>query len=51
MKHFKDDVQTVKVGMECGLTVEGNTDFLPGDVIICIEEVNMPQVTSWDPGF
>lgn len=37
--------------MECGLTVEGDVNFLPGDVFVCIEEVNVPQVTSWNPGF
>lgn len=44
-------MQTVKVGMECGLSVEGDVDYKPGDVIICFEEVDSPQVTSWDPGF
>lgn len=51
LKHHKDDVQTVKVGMECGLSVDGDVVFSPGDVIVCYEEQEVPQVTSWDPGF
>ncbi|KAM9363223.1 translation initiation factor IF-2, mitochondrial isoform 1-T1 [Symphorus nematophorus] len=49
LKHHKDDVQTVKAGMECGLSADA--DFQPGDVIVCLQEVAAPQVTSWDPGF
>nr|XP_020475928.1 translation initiation factor IF-2, mitochondrial isoform X1 [Monopterus albus]XP_020475929.1 translation initiation factor IF-2, mitochondrial isoform X1 [Monopterus albus]XP_020475930.1 translation initiation factor IF-2, mitochondrial isoform X1 [Monopterus albus]XP_020475931.1 translation initiation factor IF-2, mitochondrial isoform X1 [Monopterus albus] len=51
LKHFKDDVVTVKTGMDCGLSVDGDVTFSPGDVIICFEELDSPQVTSWDPGF
>uniref|UniRef100_UPI0037E8E446 translation initiation factor IF-2, mitochondrial n=1 Tax=Semicossyphus pulcher TaxID=241346 RepID=UPI0037E8E446 len=51
LKHHKDDVQTVKTGMECGVMAEGHGDFSPGDVIVCFEELDAPQVTSWDPGF
>lgn len=51
LKHHKDDVQTVKVGMECGLSVDSDVVFSPGDVIVCFEEQEVPQVTSWDPGF
>lgn len=51
LKHHKEDVLTVKVGMECGLSTEGNVDFRPGDIIVCFEDVKMPQITSWDPGF
>nr|XP_020516161.1 translation initiation factor IF-2, mitochondrial [Labrus bergylta] len=51
LKHHKDDVQTVKVGMECGLSADGHGDIRTGDVIVCFEEVDTPRVTSWDPGF
>ncbi|XP_078127516.1 translation initiation factor IF-2, mitochondrial isoform X1 [Sander vitreus] len=51
LKHHRDDVQTVKAGMDCGLSADGGVDFRPGDVIICYEEHDTPQVTSWDPGF
>lgn len=51
LKHHKDDVQTVKTGMECGLSALGHEDFRAGDVVVCFEEVEAPQLTSWDPGF
>ncbi|KAF3688212.1 Translation initiation factor IF-2, mitochondrial [Channa argus] len=51
LKQHKDDVQTVKTGMDCGLSLEGDFSFRPGDVIVCFEELNSPQATTWDPGF
>ncbi|XP_047221234.1 translation initiation factor IF-2, mitochondrial isoform X2 [Girardinichthys multiradiatus] len=51
LKHHKDEVQTVKTGMECGLSMDGDIDFRAGDIIVCFEELEVPQVTSWDPGF
>ncbi|XP_068558850.1 translation initiation factor IF-2, mitochondrial isoform X2 [Cebidichthys violaceus] len=51
LKHHKDEVQTVKSGMECGLSADGDVDFRSGDVIVCFEALDTQQVTSWDPGF
>ncbi|XP_061535377.1 translation initiation factor IF-2, mitochondrial isoform X3 [Phycodurus eques] len=51
LKHHKDDVSAVGSGMECGLSVDGDVDFLPGDVIQCFREAEVSQVTAWDPGF
>ncbi|XP_061626992.1 translation initiation factor IF-2, mitochondrial-like isoform X9 [Phyllopteryx taeniolatus] len=51
LKHHKDDVSAVTSGMECGLSADGDVDFLPGDVIQCFREVEVSQVTAWDPGF
>ncbi|XP_059186268.1 translation initiation factor IF-2, mitochondrial [Centropristis striata] len=51
LKHHKDEVQTVKTGMDCGLSAVDNVAFSAGDVIMCFEERDVPQVTSWDPGF
>ncbi|XP_023683911.2 translation initiation factor IF-2, mitochondrial [Paramormyrops kingsleyae] len=51
MKHLKNDVQTVKNGMECGLSLDKNVDFQPGDELLCIEDVKVEQKISWDPGF
>ena len=33
LKRFKDDVNEVKEGFECGIGVQGFTDFIEGDVI------------------
>ncbi|KAL4640820.1 translation initiation factor IF-2, mitochondrial-like [Arapaima gigas] len=51
LKHMKSDVQVVKNGMECGLSLDKNVDFVPGDEIICLEDIKVEQKTSWDPGF
>ncbi|KAL6111245.1 mtif2 [Pungitius sinensis] len=51
LKHHRDEVHTVKAGMECGLSADGDVDFRAGDVIVCFEELDTQQVTSWDPGF
>ncbi|XP_033480318.2 translation initiation factor IF-2, mitochondrial [Epinephelus lanceolatus] len=51
LKHHKDDVQMVKSGMECGLSADTEVDFRSGDVVVCFEELEAPQVTTWDPGF
>ncbi|XP_034445219.1 translation initiation factor IF-2, mitochondrial [Hippoglossus hippoglossus] len=51
LRHHKDDVQTVKTGMECGVSAGDTVEFIPGDVIVCFENVASPQVTSWNPGF
>ncbi|KAM4604086.1 translation initiation factor IF-2, mitochondrial [Polymixia lowei] len=51
LKHHKDEVQTVKAGMECGLSVDSSMEFTPGDAIVCYEENHTQQVISWDTGF
>uniref|UniRef100_A0A4W5P7R5 Translation initiation factor IF-2, mitochondrial n=1 Tax=Hucho hucho TaxID=62062 RepID=A0A4W5P7R5_9TELE len=51
LKHHKDDVQMVKTGMECGLSVAQDIEFRPGDEIECYEETETRQTISWDPGF
>lgn len=49
LKHLKDDVSSVKAGMECGLSAEGNVNFSCGDTIQCYELQDSPQTTSWTP--
>ncbi len=34
LKRFKDDVNTVEAGLECGIGVEGIKKYLPGDKIV-----------------
>lgn len=52
MKHLKQEVETIKNGVECGLSIQ-NHDIIPkeGDVISCYQFVKVPQKTEWDPGF
>uniref|UniRef100_A0A8C4JF19 Translation initiation factor IF-2, mitochondrial n=1 Tax=Dromaius novaehollandiae TaxID=8790 RepID=A0A8C4JF19_DRONO len=51
LKHHKADVQIIKTGMDCGLSLDKDIDFNVGDEIICYEEKEVGQTTSWDPGF
>ncbi|NXU82519.1 IF2M factor, partial [Xiphorhynchus elegans] len=51
LKHHKDDAQVIKAGMDCGLSLDKNLEFNIGDDIICYEETEVQQTTSWDPGF
>eukprot|EP00064_Thunnus_orientalis_P025708 superscaffoldBa00013755_g26118 len=47
LKHHKDDVQTVRTGMECGLSADSDVEFRAGDIVVCFEEVEAPQVTVY----
>ncbi|XP_051562951.1 translation initiation factor IF-2, mitochondrial-like isoform X1 [Myxocyprinus asiaticus] len=52
LKHLKDDVLTVKTGMECGLSLDNEDfEFKPGDEIVCYSESETKKKISWDPGF
>ncbi|XP_059058284.1 translation initiation factor IF-2, mitochondrial-like, partial [Achroia grisella] len=52
MKHLKDETNTIKRDMECGLRFEDATfEVKPGDTIICYKMVDASDRTSWDPGF
>ncbi|XP_066450946.1 translation initiation factor IF-2, mitochondrial-like [Eleutherodactylus coqui] len=51
LKHHKNDVPTVKTGVECGLSLDQDVEIQAGDEIICFEENTVPQKISWDPGF
>jgi len=52
MKHLKNEVDTIKNGVECGLCFQDET-ITPqeGDVIICYQLSKIPQTSEWDPGF
>jgi len=41
--HFKDKVETVKKGTECGVALVGYNDFLPGDRIVAIKMKSTPK--------
>ncbi|MBI4323256.1 MAG: hypothetical protein HY596_03160 [Candidatus Omnitrophica bacterium] len=33
LKRVKDDVREVQEGLECGISLEGNADLQPGDLL------------------
>ena len=43
LRHLKDDVREVTLGMECGLTFEDWTEFQEGDVVEAFEMVQVNQ--------
>lgn len=52
MKHLKDEVNTIKRDMECGLRLDDPTvEVKPGDTLVCYKMVDSSDTTAWDPGF
>ncbi|XP_011167443.1 translation initiation factor IF-2, mitochondrial isoform X1 [Solenopsis invicta] len=52
MRHMKNETETIKTDVECGLRFDDPTvSFKAGDVLICYQMYQKPQVTDWDPGF
>lgn len=52
MKHHKTEVDTINKNVDCGLMFDGfDEEFTQEDKIICYKINQVPQKTSWDPGF
>ncbi|XP_018045855.1 PREDICTED: translation initiation factor IF-2, mitochondrial isoform X2 [Atta colombica] len=52
MRHMKNETETIKTDVECGLRFEDPTlSFKAGDILICFQTYQKPQETDWDPGF
>ncbi|XP_018305806.1 mitochondrial translation initiation factor 2 isoform X2 [Mycetomoellerius zeteki] len=52
MRHMKNETETIKTDVECGLRFEDPTlSFKTGDILICYQTYQKPQETDWDPGF
>lgn len=52
MRHMKNETETIKTDVECGLRFEDFTlSFKTGDILICYQIYQKPQETDWDPGF
>ncbi|XP_018403977.1 PREDICTED: translation initiation factor IF-2, mitochondrial isoform X2 [Cyphomyrmex costatus] len=52
MRHMKNETETIKTDVECGLSFEDPTlSFKAGDTLICYQTYPKPQETDWDPGF
>ncbi|XP_017478138.1 PREDICTED: translation initiation factor IF-2, mitochondrial [Rhagoletis zephyria] len=52
MRHLKNEVDTIKKDVECGLRFK-DTKVVPqvGDIIVCYTTRMEEQQTDWDPGF
>lgn len=52
MRHLKNEVDTVKKDLECGLRLKDfQAEAQMGDTIVCYTINKKPQETEWDPGF
>ncbi|CAF1320627.1 unnamed protein product [Rotaria sordida] len=52
LKHVRDDVQSIKKGVECGLSFTNHDiKFQKGDQIICYTVRQVLQEAKWDFGF
>ena len=38
LRRFQDEVNEVRAGMECGIRIEGFSEYQPGDVIECLHD-------------
>ena len=43
LKRFKDEVNEVRSGMECGIRLDGFDDFQEGDIIECYTQEKVAQ--------
>lgn len=43
LRHLKEDVREIAQGYECGIVVEGFSDFQEGDIIECFEKREVPR--------
>lgn len=52
MRHLKDEVDTVKTDLECGIQLmDKSVSFQNGDTLVCYVKKTEQQLTDWDPGF
>jgi len=52
MKHLKNETETIKTNVECGLRFDDPTvSFKTGDLLVCYQIYQKPQETDWNPGF
>lgn len=52
IRHLKNEVDTIKKDVECGLRLDDPSISLqPGDTIVCYQMKQVPQKIDWDPGF
>lgn len=52
MRHLKNEVDTIRSGVECGLRLNDQEVVAQnGDTLVCYTTKMMEQKTDWDPGF
>ncbi|KAK2580312.1 hypothetical protein KPH14_012549 [Odynerus spinipes] len=52
MRHIKNEVESIKTGIECGLRLDNNSViYQPGDILVCFKSFKEKQTIDWNPGF
>lgn len=52
MRHLKNEVDSIKKDIECGLQLaDKSIEPAIGDKIVCYTTSNQKQTTDWNPGF
>jgi translation initiation factor IF-2 len=52
LKHFKNEVESIKNGVECGLSFSDQTVIpQPGDTVVCFDMKKQKQTINWDLDF
>lgn len=52
MRHLKNEVDTIKKGVECGLQLDDKTiEAEQGDKLICYTTKKQREEIDWNPGF
>lgn len=52
MKHLKNEVESIKKDVECGIRLEDpQVKFKPGDTLVCYRMKQVAQKIDWDTGF
>lgn len=52
MRHLKNEVDTIKKDIECGLQLgDKSIEPEPGDMVICYTVKKEKQTIDWNPGF
>lgn len=52
MRHLKNEVESIKKDVECGLQL-GDISITPevGDIVVCYKLNKANQTIDWNPGF
>lgn len=52
IRHLKNEVDTIKNGVECGIALSDlSVEPEPGDTLVCFRMIQVAQKSEWDPGF
>ncbi len=51
LRHLKNEVESIKLEMECGVRLDDAIEPAPGDTLICYDLISVKQTLKWDLHF